>query len=447
MRQLSGRLRYLRLVDNSLACPARSLRFSSRYSNPQTRSRAQLPPSSQAASFTANHNAPQEVFVPHPDPQQNPYDPASVRREYADQRAYHLRRMRFAGAGLLLSVAGLAAVLYNVDLSELEQKTKGRNMMDAPPDSNAKFEGRPVHVIGAGEAKRIVAEGELETDLVETGTSSVPYFPRVVYLPSDSTESLDPAALLRSAAPNTSANPGNIQNEEEYTLVGLGIRTVSLFRIQVYVLGLYVRTKDISALQARFIHYINPAASTLVPHEKTQLRQALLDPTKSTEIWENVMKDTPVKTAWRIVPTRNTDFAHLRDGWITGIKRGTQAAAAALKERATGPAETGYESESFGESIRQFKDIFTGGGSAPKGSVVMMLRNQKGALDIFFQQPNKTQGLERMGGIQDPRIGTLVWMGYLAGKNVSSEAAREGVADGCVGFAGRPVGSVETMVT
>ena len=384
--------------------------------------------------------------MPHSDPVQNPYEPTAVKQDYAEKRAYHIRRTRIAATGLVLTVAALAAVLYNLDLSGLETPGKGRNKMDASSESDAKFQGRSVHVIGAGEDKRVVAEGEQETELVETGTSSVPYFPRVLYLPSDSAE-LDPAALVAGAAPNTSANPGNIKNEEEYTLVGLGIRKVSLFRIQVYVLGLYVRTKDISGLQARLIHYVNPVASTLVPTEKTQLRQDLLDPTKSTEIWQQILQDAPIKTVWRIVPTRNTDFAHLRDGWITGIKRGTQAAAAALKEKGLPSAETEYESEEFGNSVKEFKDIFIGGGSAPKGSIVMLLRKEKGALDVYFQEPGKTVGLERLGGIQDTRIGRLIWMGYLAGKNVSSEEAREGVAKGCVGFAGRPVGSVETMVT
>jgi len=355
--------------------------------------------------------------------------------------------MRFAGVGLLVSMTGLAVLLYNLDLDELDKKGSKRlaHQLDASSNSNAKFHGREVHIIGAGEDKKILAKDEQETELVETGTSSVPYFPRTVYLPSSSSPS--DAGSAAGAAPNTSVNPGNVRNEEEYTLVGLGIRTVSFLSIQVYVIGLYVRNSDISTLQARLIHHVNPSASTLVPAEKSQLKGDLLDPTKSTEIWEQLLRETGVKSAWRVVPTRNTDFAHLRDGWITGIKKGTQAAAAAQRAQADVPVETEYESEEFGNAVRGFKDIFTGGGSAPKGSIVMLLRNGNGALEVLFQGQDKTKGLERMGGVTDPRIGRLVWMGYLAGKNVSSEAARKGVADGFVSLAARPVGSVETMVT
>ncbi|GAB7341871.1 hypothetical protein MBLNU457_g0188t1 [Dothideomycetes sp. NU457] len=377
--------------------------------------------------------------------QYNANDELSAQRAQMDKRAYHLRRMRFAGVGLLLSAAGLAGIIYNVDLDELEKsgkQKKGVHQLDASPDSNEKFQGRSIHVIGAGEDKRIVAEGEQEIELVETGTSSVPYFPRILHLPSSG--SRDAAGIT----PNTAANPGNVRNEEEYSLVGLGIRTVSIFSIQVYVLGFYVRTTDLSTLQAELIHHINSAASTLVPGEKNELKEHLTDPTKSTEIWEHILRDTNIKSAWRVVPTRNTDFAHLRDGWITGIKKGTQAAAAALKAKSQGaiPAESEYETEEFGASVKNFKDIFTAGGRAPKGSTVMLLRDGAGALDVLFHEPSKTKGMEKLGSVTDPRVGRLIWMGYLAGKNVSSEAARQGVANGCLALSARPVGSVETRV-
>ncbi|KAJ9630986.1 Altered inheritance of mitochondria protein 18 mitochondrial [Taxawa tesnikishii (nom. ined.)] len=316
MRLLSSRLHQL----HRLPRPARQcIRSASRYSNPSSRQASATP--SQPASFIdpdADPDAPKVLDRP-----TNPFDQVRAEREYAQTKSYHMQRMRFATIGLLLSVAGLAATLYNIDLDDLEQSgKKNRLQLDAPPTSNEKFQGREVHIIGAGDGKRIVAEegkGQGETELVQTGTSSVPYFPRRIYLPSSSS----PAS---SAAPNSAANLGNVNNEEEYTLLGLGIRTVSFLRIQVYVLGLYVRTTDISTLQSRLIHNINSSASTLVPSEKETLKQRLLDPQSSAEIWESLLREEGIKSAWRVVPTRNTDFAHLRDGWITGIKKGTDAA-------------------------------------------------------------------------------------------------------------------------
>ena len=208
-------------------------------------------------------------------------------------------------------------------------------------------------------------------------------------------------------------------------------------------MGMYIRTKDISAVQSRFIHLVNPSASTLVPSEKDDLKRRLLDPSASTEIWETLLREEGIRSVWRIVPSKNTDFAHLRDGWMNGIKRAT----AEVKQHITaGPALTEYNDETFGLAIKGFRDMFTGGGKAPKGSTILMLREASGALEVLFEDPRKKAGLESIGKVEDPRIGRLVWLGYLAGKNVSSEPARKSVVDGYLAMAGRPVGSVETMV-
>ena len=360
---------------------------------------------------------------------------------YEEHRQYHLRRMRFAGMGLLFSIAGLALIISNIDLDDMEQaekKKSGTHQMDASSEANEKFQGKEVHVIGSGDGKRIVAQGQgEEIDLMETGTSSVPHFPRTIYLPASSGSQ----PIVDASQPNAPENPGNIDNKEEYTLVGLGIRTVMW--IQVYVVGLYIRTKDISYLQEKLIHHVNPIASTLVPAEKEDLKKMLLDPTESREIWSELLKVPGVKTAWRVSPTRSTDFGHLRDGFVTGINKRTQEA----RQLAKG-AETEYDAEDFGKSIQAFKGIFSGG-KAPKGSILIMLRDQQGALEVLYQPKPDDSGrkdMENLGSLPDERVSRLIWLGYLAGDKVSSEAARKGVVDGCVTFAGRPVGSVETRV-
>lgn len=367
------------------------------------------------------------------------------RQEFEEKRQYQLRRMRFAGMGLLLSLAGLTLIVSMIDLDGLDEaerkRRNGSQQLDASSEANATFRGKEVHVVGAGEGKRIVAQGDgQEIELAETGTSSVPHFPRTIHLPT-SPESQ--AGVDGGAEPNAPENPGNIDNQEEYTLVGLGIRTVMW--IQVYVIGLYVRTKDISTLQQRLIHRVNPLASTLVPAEKEDLKKKLLDPAESKEIWTELLEVPGVKTAWRLSPTRNTDFGHLRDGFVTGINKRTQDSRKLLPG-----VESEFDAEDFGASIQAFKSIFKGG-KAPKASVLLLLRDQLGALEVWYQQKLDGSGsereLDRMGFVPDERISRLIWLNYLGGDKVSSEAARKGVVDGLVGFAGRPIGSVEARVT
>ena len=432
MRLLSPRLYSCRQPPSSVLRQVRCV--SSRYSNPSKRGFAAAPaqPSSFLDQGVERSDGPKENEAP---PVQDP-------RVANEQRRQHqLNRMRFAGMGLLFSLAGLAVIVSMIDLDELEQSEKkrrsGGQKLDASDEANARFQGKEVHVVGAGQDKRIVAQGQgQEIELVETGTSSVPHFPRTIYLPI-SQES------TASAEPNSSDNPGNIYNQEEYTLIGCGIRTVMW--IQVYVVGLYIRTKDISTLQEKLIKYVNPIASTLVPAEKEDLRKKLLDPAESREIWDQLLQVPGAKTAWRVSPTRNTDFGHLRDGFVTGITKRTQEA----RQLAKGE-ETEYDAEDFGQSIQAFKGVFSGG-KAPKGSVLLMCRDRAGALEVLFQAKPDGSGnekqIEKLGSVQDERITKLIWLNYLAGEKVSSEATRKGVVDGCVTFAGRPIGSVESRVT
>lgn len=364
--------------------------------------------------------------------------------EEQQRKAYHMARMRFAGIGLLVTFAGLTALLWNLDLEQMENNAGSScstgQRLDAEETANQTFQGKDVHVVGLGSDKRIVAQGQgVEVDLVETGTSSVPHFPRTIDLPS----TVPPTAVIPNSAPeNVSPNAGDTSNLEQYTLVGLGIRTV-LF-IQVYVVGMYVRTQDINALQEKLIHSVNPMASTLVPSEKDTLRKKLLDPIESRELWTSLLQVPGLKTAWRITPTRNTDFGHLRDGFVNGINARTQEA-----RRLAPDQNTEFDSEEFGRAVQDLKSVFTGG-KALKGSILILARNELGNLNVLYQPKLESNSarreIESLGSISDERVSRLIWLGYLAGDKVSSKAAREGVVDGCITFAARPIGSVESRV-
>lgn len=442
MRILSRRLDTLRQPSPAPILHQARYLSSTRYSNPAKRTFTAAPAATPTSSFLGNKTSEQ--------PSEIEAVPASLlspnsRGTPEAKRQYHVRRMRFAAMGLLLTLVGLGFTISRLELDDMGQVKKaqgvGKQQLDASSEANMTFQGKEVHVVGAGEDKRIVAEGQgQQIELVETGTSSVPHFPRTILLPvlagtaSQSTEQQPGAAPLASA----------IDNQEEYTLVGLGIRTVMW--IQVYVVGFYVRTSDISYLQEKLIHQVNPIASTLVPSEKESLKAKLLDGTASTEIWAQLLAVPGIQTAWRVSPTRNTDFSHLRDGFVTGISKRTQEARKGL----AGGQETEFDAEDFGQAIQSFKGIFAGG-KAPKGSILLMVRDRGGALEVLFQAKPDGSGnekaVERLGGVADERISKLIWMNYLSGDKVSSEPARKGVVDGLVVFAGRPIGSVEARVT
>ena len=303
---------------------------------------------------------------------------------------------------------------------------------DAPPNPDRIASTAGVRVEITGKDHRD------DVERIETGTSTVPYFPRKIWLPrgSSSNESVSPALP---------AGFGAAQEEEEYQLLGLGIRKVSLFRIQVYVVGLYVAKGDVGTLQEEVVKAsAGEGKSTLVQGEKEELRKTLLDGEGSCKVWAQVLKEGGVRSAVRIVPTRNTNFSHLRDGWIRGIDL-----------RGKGSE---YENESFKTAVGQFKEMLGGRGSVGKGRVLLLGRGADGALRAWVEEdkivdsaadpPSSTsrEQMSLLGGVKDERVSRLVWMGYLAGEHIASEEARESVVNGIMEIVERPFGTVETQV-
>ncbi|KAI9703703.1 MAG: Altered inheritance of mitochondria protein 18 mitochondrial [Candelina mexicana] len=357
---------------------------------------------------------------PHQESPREPLDHISFHRLETTRNAYYNRRSYYAFGGALLSMLATLAIIATADL------TPERN--DSPPNSSLDNleRGTPVvkGVTGGTEVRKVGegptsfgSQGErgAEGESVETGTSSVPTFPKSITLDVEEEGGVGGRGV-------------------EYQLIGLGIRTVSFLGIQVYVVGLYIATDDIASLQQALIRKIDPVATTLIKSEKDRLRDLLLDMSENGEkVWDEVLRECAARTVIRIVPTRNTDFGHLRDGWVRGITARSQ--------------KEGYIDEDFGKAIFDFKNVFSGGikGSVPKGKTLLLARGKDGKLGVWFDE-GKGEKIVRMGGVSDERIGRLVWLGYLAGKKVASEGARKSVVEGVMEFVERPIGTVATQV-
>ncbi|KIW15989.1 hypothetical protein PV08_06040 [Exophiala spinifera] len=326
------------------------------------------------------------------------------------ERARTIKRMKVSGYGI---AACTLAIIGTIALYPQDGQSGSVNAvkLDAPPS-----------IAGALDPSSSVIEQ------VPTGTSTIPTFPRTIHISSDAPSST-PAA----------ANEGT-QSNVEYQLVGLGIRTVSILSIQVYVVGMYIATSDIAALQARLVHAVaDPVATTLVPEEKGKLKDLLRDPERGEDVWNEIVRDAGIRTAFRIVPTRNTDFMHLRDGFVRGIT-------ARSTHFANDKNDASFQSESFGEAMGEFKSAFGGGArrKLAKGEVLLLARDGQGKMTVWEEDKNGHR--VKMGTVADERVGRLLWLNYLAGKNVSSEPARQSVIEGVMDYVERPVGTVATQV-
>jgi len=204
--------------------------------------------------------------------------------------------------------------------------------------------------------------------------------------------------------------------------------------------GYYVATADIAALQNALTKKINPIATTLVPGEREQLRTALLDPVTGEQTWDELLaQGIPARSAFRVVPVRDTDFHHLRDGFVRAI----QARAPALGGQ-------GADDEAFGEAMRQFRAIFNRG-SVPKRKELLLLRDEKGKLNVEYDDgTGKKEGgsgaRKLIGTVDDERVSRALWLNWLAGKKVASEPARQSIVSGIMEFVERPVGTVAAQV-
>lgn len=344
----------------------------------------------------------------------------------AQRRDYERNRTAFLTAG---AVAGILSFIYTawklkkaLELkSDKEKEKQAAIKCDAPRIPNEQFRTE------AGEKRKVVVHDDEGNEFVPTGNSTVPLFPRTMELdlPGDQTERRSAGSVTRVV---------DAQTGTEYTLVGLGMRTVTFIGIQVYLVGLYVATQDIAKLQHYLVKKINPVATTLIPSEKDDMRKRLRDPKEGEEMWDGILKEAGCRTAFRISPVRDTDFHHLRDGFVRAITGRAQR-------------DKAYNDEAFGLAMKDFKALFNRG-SVPKKQEMLLCRGQTGELAVTYGGEGEGGKMKRdvMGTIKDERLSRLLWLNYLAGNKVASDEARTNIIEGVMEFVERPVGTVATQV-
>lgn len=328
------------------------------------------------------------------------------------RRDYESNRKAFLGAGAM--AGAIAMILTGWKLNQSLRRDSRKESSAIQFDSTVPTE---MFKTEAGEKRKIVIRDEMGREMVPTGNSTVPTIPRLlpVRLPSD-----DPATLLDGEG-------------KEFTLVGLGTRTVTFLSIQVYVVGFYVATQDIAKLQSYLVKKVNPLASTLIPSEKDTLRALLRDPAEGEQTWDTLLRDAGCSSLFRITPVRDTDFHHLRDGFVRAIQGRSQR-------------DKAYGDEDFGKAVKDFKVIFNRG-QVPKKKEMLLCRDTKGALSVMYGEGDeKDPKRSVLGKIEDERVSRLLWLNYLAGKSVAAEGARQNIIEGLMEFVERPIGTVASQV-
>ncbi|KAM0205457.1 hypothetical protein ACHAPA_009683 [Fusarium lateritium] len=346
-------------------------------------------------------------------------DDLDVNQLNSKRRDYEQNRTAFLTAG---AIAGIVSFVYTAwklkQAIEVQgEKEKGAIKCDTEvPTEIFKTE--------AGEKRKVVIHDEDGHEVVPTGNKTIQLFPRTLEVEGVGAAG-DVAGPIAAAVTD--------KHGTEFTLVGLGTRTVTFLGFEVYVAGFYVATQDVEKLQRYLVKKINPMATTLIPSEKDELRRVLQDATEGEETWNAILKDAGCRSAFRIIPVRDTDFPHMRDGFVRAIQ-------------ARSGRNPAYNDEEFGNAMKHFKVLFQRGLVAKKNEL-LLIRDATGKLTISYndgtrKEPQKTV----LGSVEDERLSRLLWLNYLSGSKVASEEARKNIINGVMEFVERPVGTVATQV-
>lgn len=246
----------------------------------------------------------------------------------------------------------------------------------------------------------ITSTDTLKLDAAPVPDSALP--PGLSSIIADSTKQLvvDPDTNLSFPlylpSPASFKTSSSSQNEPRFRLVGLGVRTVSFLRVRVYVAALYI---DESTLQAHL--------SQSPPADKT-LEQTVKE-----------MIDQGTPAVIRIVPVRNTDFNHLRDGFIRALQNRLKSAIKQSKLQPDSPLESQFQ-----QAIQQIKDSFPRG-SVPKGSPLDLViipiagSSRPARTSLSFEYDNQIFGQVQTGSTPaDSKAGAGVDAGFTVAREL-----------------------------
>ncbi|VVT57401.1 uncharacterized protein SAPINGB_P005677 [Magnusiomyces paraingens] len=210
-----------------------------------------------------------------------------------------------------------------------------------------------------------------------------------------------------------------------YELLGVGVRTVSFLSFHVYAVGIYIAKNDIQ-LAHSILNFSTKDFSS------GSLKDALFDPDLGTKVISHLL-DHGVRFDIRIVPVRNTDFSHLRDGFVRGVLNHSH-----YKELINHPAISMSDPahvkliDEMGQGVNQLKIAFSRKMSVPKYNIIHLVHDSNASLKIsyFAAQAEDPAKETILGTVEDPNVSKILILHYLTGKNPASESARSNAING-----------------
>ncbi|KAK9455729.1 chalcone-flavanone isomerase-domain-containing protein [Dipodascopsis uninucleata] len=182
-----------------------------------------------------------------------------------------------------------------------------------------------------------------------------------------------------------------------FSLFGLGMRTVSFLRINVYAVGIYIAEDDLAKVRTCIKE---------IPENDSDLETMLTDPVMGKKLFRRMLDDG-VRFSLRIVPVRNTDFGHLRDGFIRSIM-----------------AKSKNEDVDLNEGIAQLRTVFSRKRVVPKNGELRLSTNTASTLCCdYYSKPGDPA--EFLGSVEDKSVTTALLLHYITAPQAASEQAQK----------------------
>lgn len=182
-------------------------------------------------------------------------------------------------------------------------------------------------------------------------------------------------------------------------LVASGMRSVTFISFKVYAVGLYVPKKEELQIAATVAQYMRSKPGTTA-------EELLNDKELSQEIMANMSQR--LNYTLRITPVRNTDFGHLRDGFVKTIL----ACPLAKTMR-----------EEVGQGVEQLREAFLGfKGSVPKNDSLYLVKEND---EITISYVNKNGKAKTLGKVTEPSIAKVLFVAYFSSAKPISEQLRK----------------------
>lgn len=208
--------------------------------------------------------------------------------------------------------------------------------------------------------------------------------------------------------------PPQLPLSTQYSLLGYGFRSVTFISFKVYALGIYIADQDKhlipEVLDSKFLSsaFIDIDASK---SHKENVKRALDDPERSTVLIGNLL-DSGARMLAKITPVRNTDFNHLRDGFIRTILNHPEAK---------------NHQEVLSAGLEELKQAFTEKGKVAKDDDLLIELQANGELQFSYFNRKKDQ-VVTMGHVYEPLVSKLLFSQYMSGPKPLSPSAKESVA-------------------